>query len=193
MSTPTSRPATGSVFPSDQKGRLYDPAFREAIAKGGSQAGHPAIEAAAAVRLAAKRMHMAIERWAESHGLTEGRLRILMTLLHAEENRMALGDLAERLNVAPRTMTGLVDTLERDGLVVRVPDPSDRRSLHAQLTPAGKDRIQTIWQDAIRQQTQFGEGWALDELAILRHLCLRLVESLSVLGLTGGPEGGQAD
>jgi DNA-binding MarR family transcriptional regulator len=37
-------------------------------------------------------------------------------------------------------MTALIDRLEADGLVVRSQDPSDRRSVRAQLTPAGIER-----------------------------------------------------
>jgi DNA-binding MarR family transcriptional regulator len=35
-------------------------------------------------------------------------------------------------------MTGLIDTLERDGYVKREPDPVDRRQMSVRLTPAGE-------------------------------------------------------
>src|SRR5258706_4639099 len=48
---------------------------------------------------------------------------------------LRMGDLAERLGVAPRTVTDLVDGLERDGLLLRRPDPADRRATLLDLTP----------------------------------------------------------
>lgn len=46
--------------------------------------------------------------------------------------------LAEQAGVTRATMTGLIDTLERAGMVVRRPDPVDRRQVSVELTPAGQ-------------------------------------------------------
>ncbi len=88
-----------------------------------------------------------------------------------------LGDLADDLESSPRNITGLVDHLERDGLVERVPDPEDRRSVRARLTEAGRVRIEAIWQEGLEHQFEVVEGFSKDDLAQLRHLCLKLVES----------------
>jgi DNA-binding MarR family transcriptional regulator len=88
-----------------------------------------------------------------------------------------LGDLADDLNTSPRNITGLVDHLERDGLVERVPDPLDRRSVRASLTASGKERIESIWKEGIERQFEVVEGLTKEQLAQLRHLCLLLVEN----------------
>lgn len=49
-----------------------------------------------------------------------------------------LGELAQRLRIAPRSATEVVDGLELDGLVARQPDPQDRRASCAVLTARGK-------------------------------------------------------
>jgi DNA-binding MarR family transcriptional regulator len=57
---------------------------------------------------------------------------------------LRMGDLAERLGVAPRTVTDLVDGLERDGLLLRRADPADRRATLLDLTPLAQlefDRV----------------------------------------------------
>jgi DNA-binding MarR family transcriptional regulator len=46
--------------------------------------------------------------------------------------------LAGRLSLAPRSITDIVDALERDGLVDRTPDAHDRRARIVALTPAGR-------------------------------------------------------
>ena len=53
-------------------------------------------------------------------------------------------ELAEHAGVTRATMTGLIDTLERDGLVTRTPDPTDRRMMSVSLTPHGVNRLQEI-------------------------------------------------
>jgi DNA-binding MarR family transcriptional regulator len=47
-------------------------------------------------------------------------------------------ELADAAGVTRATMTGLVDTLERDGLVKREPDPNDRRMMSVVLTAKGE-------------------------------------------------------
>jgi len=71
------------------------------------------------------------------HGLSEGRF-ILLFLLDAAEQGLPPNLLAERAGVSRATVTGLVDGLEREGLVERRAELADRRSLAVCLTPAGK-------------------------------------------------------
>jgi DNA-binding MarR family transcriptional regulator len=88
---------------------------------------------------------------------------------------MTLGRLARTLQVSPRNITGLVDNLERAGLVERVPDPGDRRSTLARPTAAGSERINSIWKQALSQHLPVTEGFSVAELVELRHLRLGLV------------------
>jgi DNA-binding MarR family transcriptional regulator len=60
------------------------------------------------------------------------RLYLLYGLASGETLRMT--DLADLLNVTPRTITTLVDGLEEEGLVRRRPDPTDRRATVVELT-----------------------------------------------------------
>ena len=48
-------------------------------------------------------------------------------------------DLGRSAGLEPSTMTGLLDRMERDGLVVRAADPTDRRAQRIFLTDAGRD------------------------------------------------------
>jgi DNA-binding MarR family transcriptional regulator len=75
----------------------------------------------------------------------------------------------------------LAGGLERDGLVRRVPDPSDRRSVHAQLTKAGLARIEALRKDAAQRQSAGTGGLKPRQLAELRHLCLLMVKQLDAV------------
>lgn len=162
----------------DERKCLFDPAVRSLMENLGQRRDVPAIEALSALRWAGKGLHLLSERWAERYGLTEGRLAIMFRLRHQADGGVALGELASMLNVSARNVTGLIDNLERDGLVERVPDAEDRRSIQARLTPAGRERIDGIWRESLAHQVHLTEGFSEEELTQLRHLCLRLVQNM---------------
>jgi len=157
----------------DESGRLYSVRMRQLFDP--MKVDMSVIEAMAALRIAGRALHHMQERWAEKHGLSEGRLGVLFRLFRCGPT--PLGDLAADLDTTPRNITGLVDHLERDGLVERVPDPEDRRSVRARLTEPGRSRIESIWQEGLQHQHEIAGGMNKEELAQLRHLCLQLVDN----------------
>lgn len=72
-------------------------------------------------------------------GLSLPKFHVLDHLVQAGA-ALPLGELAARNACVKSNMTALIDRLEADGLVVRSQDPSDRRSVRAQLTPLGAQR-----------------------------------------------------
>lgn len=81
------------------------------------------------------------------HNITQGRFSVLMILLNrCGSNCGALGpaELADAAGVSRATMTGLIDTLARDGLVTRVPDTVDRRMMLVRLTDKGRALLEEI-------------------------------------------------
>lgn len=70
-------------------------------------------------------------------GLSFPKLLLLKVLWDAGDP-LPLGQLAERLSCVKSNITQLIDRLEADGLVARLPDPKDRRARLAALTVAGR-------------------------------------------------------
>ena len=166
----------------DTAGRLYDSRFRQMTeSRRRPLAEHElrAVEALTALRIASRLMRQRMDRWADKHGLSEGRLHVLFQLMGSPDRMLPLGELADQLDVSPRNITGLIDHLERDGLVERVDDPDDRRSIHARLTQAGAKVLQGLRAEGLKWQTSVTTGLSDDELEQLRHACLRLVENMS--------------
>ena len=157
----------------DDDGRLYMKKFRELFSP--LKRDLTAVEALSALRFAGRSLRLLQERWAERHGLSEGRIGVLFRLKRGGD--MPLGELADDLDSSPRNITGLVDHLERDGLVERVPDPTDRRSVRARLTAEGRALIDRIWEEGMEHQHEVVGALSKDDLAQLRHLCLMLVEN----------------
>jgi DNA-binding MarR family transcriptional regulator len=55
-----------------------------------------------------------------------------------------MADLAERLEVVPRAVTTLVDGLESNGKVRRVPDPTNRRVIRIEITDEGHKALREL-------------------------------------------------
>ncbi len=75
------------------------------------------------------------------HGLTLSGYELLIRLDDAPAHRMRMAEIAERVLLSPSGATRLVDRLADLGYVSRRADSSDGRGLHAELTPAGQEKI----------------------------------------------------
>jgi DNA-binding MarR family transcriptional regulator len=78
-----------------------------------------------------------VESRLSAAGLSLAKLAALQQLSLAGES-LPLGQLAGRLSCVKSNVTQLVDRLEADGLVMRAPDPNDRRGKLAVMTKAGR-------------------------------------------------------
>jgi len=91
-------------------------------------------------------------------GLSGSQWGLLRNLQRAEEEGLKglrLPDLSERLLIRPPSVTGLVDRLERAGLVVREGSRTDLRAKQVALTPKGRELVQHAMDV---QETQFDAG-----------------------------------
>jgi DNA-binding MarR family transcriptional regulator len=57
---------------------------------------------------------------------------------------MRLSELSDRLRIAPRSATEVVDALEKRGLVQRRPDPGDRRATLVEVTGDGAGVLDAV-------------------------------------------------
>src|SRR5437879_3406808 len=80
-------------------------------------------------------------------GISGSQWGVLRTLHRAEEDGLPglrLTDLSDRLLIRPPSVTGVVDRLERAGLVVRDGSPTDLRAKQVALTPKGRQLVDRI-------------------------------------------------
>lgn len=76
------------------------------------------------------------------HQLVEGS-GLLLPVMHTLEllglyGPMRMTDLAHKLSISTGTLTSRIDRMEKEGLVTRIANPQDRRSLLIALTEQGK-------------------------------------------------------
>ena len=115
-------------------------------------AGRRQIELMALLHTASA-MEAGVEAKLEGIGLSMPKLMALHMLSEAGES-LPLSQLAERLSCVKSNITQLVDRLEADGFVARKPDPNDRRSRLAVMTPAGRKASKAgmrLYRDAERE------------------------------------------
>ena len=111
------------------------------------------------------------------HAISQGRFMVLMLLLDKQTNcphPRTPAELADLANVTRATMTGLVDTLERDGLVKREPDLTDRRMMSVHLTDKGHDLLNAILPPHFRLMAALMDGLDEGERKTLVHLLTKI-------------------
>ncbi|WP_236250463.1 MarR family winged helix-turn-helix transcriptional regulator [Microbulbifer sp. ALW1] len=126
---------------------------------------------------AARLLKRNFDRRAKSHGLTRSRWQVLWILNKDQGLKQAA--LAERMDVAPITLTRQIDLLESEGLVERRPDPQDRRCFRIFLTDAAAPVLETLQGLAGHTRAQALAGISADEQRQLMHLLSRVRENLS--------------
>lgn len=82
------------------------------------------------------RFHRLLDRKMAAQGASLARTKMLHFISNNAPVRAA--DIADWFDLAPRTVTQAIDTMERDALVVRVPDPADRRAKRLDITDRGE-------------------------------------------------------
>ncbi|WP_344421112.1 MarR family transcriptional regulator [Pseudonocardia ailaonensis] len=71
------------------------------------------------------------------HGLTFARYEALVLLSFSRRRRLPMRVMGERLQLHPTSVTNIVDRLQNDGLVRRIPHPTDRRATLVEITDTG--------------------------------------------------------
>ncbi|HLL52910.1 MAG TPA: MarR family transcriptional regulator [Myxococcaceae bacterium] len=71
----------------------------------------------------------------EELGLTPPQLHAVFWL--GNDGALTMGELARRIGITEKTVTGVVDRLERDGHAQRERDEQDRRVVRVRLSPGG--------------------------------------------------------
>lgn len=109
--------------------------------------------------------------------VTMPRFDLLASLLRRDGQTLAA--LSRELLVTAGNVTGLVDRAERDGLVLRRPDPTDRRLARVWLTPHGRELIAGLLPAHAAQVHALVVGMPAAERRALRELLGSLRDHLA--------------
>lgn len=117
-----------------------------------------------------------VEAHLAQHEISQGRFGVLMALWGSchragKDNPLTPAELADRTGVTRATITGLVDTLERAGLVTRSPHPEDRRMMSVCLTKRAHELLERILPEHFRRM-----AWLMEPLTeVERKTFVRLL------------------
>jgi DNA-binding MarR family transcriptional regulator len=111
----------------------------------------------------------------ETHGLTLNDYEALMVLSRAEGGRLKRVDMARSLMLTPSGITRLLQGLEDAGLVERASCSTDLRVTYAQLTDAGREKLEAAARDHVASiHALFDEHFATDEIVAVAELLGKL-------------------
>jgi DNA-binding MarR family transcriptional regulator len=68
----------------------------------------------------------------------------VLAILHGTEEPLPPSVIAERMIVSRPTVTGILGTLERRGLIARIPHGTDRRMSLVSIAPEGRRRVEQL-------------------------------------------------
>ncbi len=106
-----------------------------------------------AQQIVLSRVDEALRPWS----LTFARYEVLVLLHFSKQGVLPLGKMGDRLMLHQASVTNLVDRLERQDLIKRVPHPTDRRTTLAELTPAGRSTVVDATKAVVAAQVGLGE------------------------------------
>ncbi|WP_327418689.1 MarR family winged helix-turn-helix transcriptional regulator [Streptomyces sp. NBC_01233] len=125
-----------------------------------------------------------VGRAAEAHfarfGLSTGRYRLLADL-EAHGGEKSPSRLAADLDVSRATVTGLLDGLEREGLIARRPSAEDGRGTVAILTARGAQRLRDLAPEHFGRLEAMVGGLSVEERAVFLDLLARVVRGSTAL------------
>lgn len=99
----------------------------------------------------AAELHGALGQHFSRYDLSQGRFVVLIMLHTTPGGEMCCSDIADSVGVSRATMTGLLDGLERDGLIRRLDHREDRRRVTIALTAEGRRFLDKILPDHFRK------------------------------------------
>ena len=111
-------------------------------------------------------------------GISGSQWAVLRALNRAEtvgEQSLRLTDLGDRLLVRPPSVTGVVDRLDKMGLIRREPSPDDARAKQVTLTSAGRALVERV----LRAMPERVDSILSDLSQSDRHALRRLLDAVS--------------
>lgn len=114
-------------------------------------------------------------------GITRSQWWLLANLSRAGDQPLAQVELARLLDVGKVTLGGLVDRLEANELVQRVPDPEDRRSKRVRMTRKGAALLRRLESVALVVNDDIMAGVTPAEEDQLRQILTRMKRNLKAM------------
>jgi DNA-binding MarR family transcriptional regulator len=114
-----------------------------------------------------------LDRLFRCHGLSGPGFNVLM-IIEGAGRPLSPYEIGDRRLVTRGTVTGLIDTLEKQGLVRRTPHPDDRRMLLIELSGPGRALLAKVCSELFPVQEELISALSVSEKATLVRLLGKL-------------------
>jgi MarR family transcriptional regulator for hemolysin len=115
-----------------------------------------------------------------AHGITYRQWEVLAWISKA--GGQSQSELAERMLIEPPTLVGVLDRMERDGWIERIPADGDRRKKLVRATP----RVEPLWAKMVacahRVRAKAVQNLRPEQLGDLRDILATIRENLNEAG-----------
>jgi len=115
-----------------------------------------------------------LDNFLGKYGLLQGRWWVLILLMREQDLMSTPSSLADKAGVSRATMTGLIDGLSKEGLVLRVTDATDRRKLHIKLTVLGQAKLDEVMPEYYRRVDRLMSILSPEEGEALTSMLIKL-------------------
>lgn len=102
--------------------------------------------------------------------------RVLASL--SDGDGVSLGTLAKVTLFKQPTLTKIIDRMEADGTVQRIPSTKDRRKVLIRITGKGRGLVEELLKDAKRQERDVLADYSADQRALLKSTLRDLIDRL---------------
>ena len=120
---------------------------------------------------------------AAAHRLPLSWYDVLLELNAAPRRRLRMSELGARVVLSRERVSRVVDELVRAGLVLREPNPDDRRSVFAVLTPAGRERLRAAAPDYLAGiERHFADHLTDEEAGVVTRALERVLAAADARG-----------
>lgn len=132
-------------------------------------------------------IHTEMEARLSRYGITQGRFMLLKLIYHSSEAHLTPSVLAQQAGITRGTVSGLIDGLERDGLIERKRQQgSDRRVVTVQLTQAGLMLMDQLLPQYLEGMDMLMSEFTLEDRAALINLMDKLKLGLDKVKAANG-------
>ncbi|WP_352400717.1 MarR family transcriptional regulator [Anaerotignum sp.] len=120
--------------------------------------------------------HIHMMRSAQEIGLSAGQPPILMSL--AAKNLQTQKELCDLIRIKPASMTDVLKRMERDGLIKRLRDEADMRSIRVSITEEGMEKFHEFIEKSSTIDEVGFRGFSAEEKEVCLSLLVRILENV---------------
>ncbi|NQT78050.1 MAG: MarR family transcriptional regulator [Bacteroidetes bacterium] len=139
------------------------------------------------IRKILRSLNLESKKIQKEQGVSIPQLMCLDYLGNLEDFRSTQVNIARYLNLNPSTMSGIVDRLESKGLVARLPNPKDKRTVFISLTSNGAKLLEASPQFLHKRLSKKLEKLPYPQIEQIKSSLIILVECLEIEEISASP------